>query len=89
MQDDLQSEDRDAHGGADAALERELAGAGAEADAGDHLERDEARDGQPAPGEPEITRRSATVWTVRRGRVVGVDFNIPYGEALAAVERTK
>jgi len=42
--------------------------------------------GQPAPGEPEITRRSATVWTVRGGRVVGVDFNIPYGEALAAVE---
>lgn len=42
--------------------------------------------GRPAPGEPEITRRSATVWTVRGGRVVAVDFNIPYAEALAGVQ---
>jgi len=39
---------------------------------------------RPGSGEPEITHRSATVWTVRDGRVAGVDFNIPREEALAA-----
>src|SRR5271155_5187446 len=37
--------------------------------------------GRPTPGALEITRTSATVWTVRDGRVVSVDFNVPCAEA--------
>ena len=40
--------------------------------------------GRREHGAPEITRRGATVWTVRDGRVSSVDFNVPYGEAVAA-----
>ena len=45
--------------------------------------------GRPRPGAPEVTRRRATVWTVRDGRVASVDFNVPYREALAAVGLAK
>lgn len=38
---------------------------------------------RPRPGAPEITRRHATVWTMRESRVASVDFNVPYDEALA------
>jgi len=40
--------------------------------------------GRPRPGAPETTRKSATVWTVEGQRIAGVDFNVPYHEALAA-----
>jgi ketosteroid isomerase-like protein len=30
----------------------------------------------------EVTRRRATVWTIRKGLVARVDFNVPYDEAL-------
>ena len=43
------------------------------------------RRGRPAPGAPELTQRSATVWTVRDGRVVHGDFNVPREQALASV----
>jgi len=42
--------------------------------------------GRPRPGAPEVTRRSATVWTVRDGRIASVDFNVPCTEALTSVE---
>jgi hypothetical protein len=41
--------------------------------------------GQLQPGDTEVTRRSATVWTVRDGRVASVEFNVPYDEALSSV----
>ena len=41
--------------------------------------------GRPGPGAPEITRRGATIWTLRDRRVSSVDFNVPYGEAVAEV----
>jgi hypothetical protein len=41
--------------------------------------------GRREPDAPEITRRRATVWTVRDRRVSSVDFNVPYGEAVAEV----
>ncbi len=41
--------------------------------------------GRPRPGVPEIARRRATIWTVRDGRIVSVDFNVPYAEALEAL----
>ena len=44
--------------------------------------------GQPKPGAGEITRRSATLWTVRDGRVASVDFNLPPAEALSAIGLT-
>lgn len=37
---------------------------------------------------PETTLRRGTVWTVRDARVVSVDFNLPYVEALAAMAAT-
>jgi hypothetical protein len=40
--------------------------------------------GRREPGAPEIERRGATVWTLRDHRVSRVDFNVPYGEAVAA-----
>ena len=40
---------------------------------------------RPRAGTPEVTRRRATVWTVRDRRVASVDFNVPPAEALAAV----
>jgi ketosteroid isomerase-like protein len=42
--------------------------------------------GRPAAGEPEVAHRSATVWTIREGRVALVDFNVPCSEALIGVE---
>jgi hypothetical protein len=33
-------------------------------------------------GTEKITRRRATIWTIRNGLVVRVDFNLPYDEAL-------
>jgi ketosteroid isomerase-like protein len=30
----------------------------------------------------QVTRRRATIWTIRNGLVARVDFNIPYDEAL-------
>jgi hypothetical protein len=41
--------------------------------------------GQLQPGDTQVTRRSATVWTVRDGRVASVEFNVPYDEALSSV----
>jgi len=38
--------------------------------------------GRTSPGAPEITVRTATVWTLQDGRIVSVDFNVPYEEAL-------
>jgi ketosteroid isomerase-like protein len=40
--------------------------------------------GRREPGRPETTLRRATVWRLRDRRVVRVDFNVPYPEALAA-----
>ena len=40
---------------------------------------------RPRPGAAVITRRRATVWTMRDGRVANVDFNVPYDEALAGM----
>jgi SnoaL-like domain len=40
--------------------------------------------GRREPGAPEVTRPGATVWTLSDHRVAKVDFNVPYGEALAA-----
>ncbi len=38
------------------------------------------------PDMPETTLRRATIWTVRDHRIVHVDFNIPYAEALTVLE---
>jgi ketosteroid isomerase-like protein len=38
--------------------------------------------GRPEPGADVVTRRRATVWTIRNGLIVRVDFNVPYDEAL-------
>jgi hypothetical protein len=40
--------------------------------------------GRREPGAPEVTRRGATVWTLRDRRISSVDFNVPYAEAVAA-----
>jgi ketosteroid isomerase-like protein len=40
--------------------------------------------GQLSPGAAEVTRRSATIWTVREGRVAKVEFNVPYAEAVGS-----
>ncbi len=40
--------------------------------------------GRHEPGAPEVTRRRASVWTLHDRRVSRVDFNVPYGEAVAA-----
>lgn|GEM_PF-1061477 len=37
------------------------------------------------PSTPETKLRRATVWTVRDERIVHVDFNMPYNEALESV----
>lgn len=42
--------------------------------------------GRRDPGEPEVTRRRASVWTLHDSRVASVDFNVPYNEALAGTE---
>jgi ketosteroid isomerase-like protein len=44
--------------------------------------------GRLGPGAPDVTHRSATVWTVRDGLIVSVDFNVPHAEALTAVGLT-
>jgi hypothetical protein len=31
-----------------------------------------------------VTRRSATIWTVRDGRVAKVEFNVPYAEVMGS-----
>ena len=36
----------------------------------------------PSPVADVVTRRRATVWTIRNGLIVRVDFNVPYDEAL-------
>jgi hypothetical protein len=41
--------------------------------------------GRPKPEADEITQRSATVWTVRDGRIASADFNVPCAEALARI----
>jgi hypothetical protein len=41
---------------------------------------------QARPGVPETMLRRATIWTVRDGLIVHVDFNVPYNEALAILE---
>jgi hypothetical protein len=37
----------------------------------------------------EVTRRRATIWTIRNGLIIRVDFNIPYDEALVATGLTE
>ncbi|HMD52776.1 MAG TPA: nuclear transport factor 2 family protein [Solirubrobacteraceae bacterium] len=44
--------------------------------------------GRRTPRSPETTHRRATVWTVREERVVSVDFNVPYDEAIASAQAT-
>ena len=41
--------------------------------------------GRTHAGAPEVSHRSATIWTLRDGRVAAVDFNVPYEEALSGV----
>ena len=41
---------------------------------------------QSRPGTDETTLRRATIWTVRDSRIVHIDFNVPYTEALDALE---
>ncbi len=38
--------------------------------------------GMHSQGSEQVTRRRATIWTIRKGLVVRVDFNVPYDEAL-------
>ena len=38
--------------------------------------------GRHSTSSDEVTRRRATIWTIRNGLVVRVDFNVPYDEAL-------
>jgi hypothetical protein len=40
---------------------------------------------QDSPDVPESVLRRVTVWTLQQGRIVGVDFNVPYADALPAV----
>jgi ketosteroid isomerase-like protein len=40
--------------------------------------------GELKSGAAEVTRRSATIWTVRDGRVTKVEFNVPYAEAVGS-----
>ena len=35
-----------------------------------------------SPDAPESVLRRVTVWTLQEGRIVGVDFNVPYADAL-------
>jgi ketosteroid isomerase-like protein len=53
-------------------------------DGGDRVVVFHRHHGRPKPDAWEITKRSATVWTVRDGRIADVDFNVPHEEALAA-----
>ena len=39
---------------------------------------------QDSPDAPGSVLRRVTVWTVQEGRIVGVDFNVPYADALPA-----
>ena len=38
--------------------------------------------GVHSQGTEHVTRRRATIWTIRNGLIVRVDFNVPYDEAL-------
>jgi len=41
--------------------------------------------GRPGSDAAEVTRRRATIWTLRDNLVTSVHFNVPYAEALAAI----
>ena len=41
--------------------------------------------GRHLPTQPEDTLRRTVIWTMRDGRIVRVDFNVPHADALAAV----
>jgi len=54
-------------------------------DGGERILTVDRAHGRHQPEEPEDTLRRTVIWTVRDGRIVSVDFNVPHAEALATV----
>ncbi|HME05024.1 MAG TPA: nuclear transport factor 2 family protein [Solirubrobacteraceae bacterium] len=54
-------------------------------DGGERILTVDRAHGRHRPEEPEDTLRRTVIWTVRDGRIVSVDFNVPHAEALATV----
>jgi ketosteroid isomerase-like protein len=53
-------------------------------DRGEHVVVIHRSRGELKSGAAEVTRRSATIWTVRDGRVAKVEFNVPYAEVMGS-----
>jgi len=58
-------------------------------DAGEHVVAVDRGYGRREPDAPEEPLRRTVLWTVRDGRVVHADFNVPHTEALAMAGLTK